>query len=359
MYVLQQFIDKLINQDVVQNGLSLDKTFLDVGKVVDFASGFEIIKGLDNTAINGSALVGLDTKTERKLQEQDTERMYSLVKHLKIKETQEFQQFEVSEGSGTSGSILSKTLSQVKLWDDELSNLNFDSIPIKDKPIKIEELQVYLKNELKAFELSFTFLKREVSELRKYLEQHKSNNSYFKELIDGFILDRTPVSWKNLMVAQYLELQVFFRQMVGSYNQWRRLNNANFKKFSLSGLNQPDALLVCLRQLTALRDKTEFEKLVAYVSNKEQGEYSFCMCNLTLNMFDQNGNSMIVPQTIENAKDELWITFVPTQEESWINIPIYLQKNRDIEVFDLWFEMGSNTKEFWLNRGVAVICDNN
>jgi hypothetical protein len=68
---------------------------------------------------------------------------------------------------------------------------------------------------------------------------------------------------------------------------------------------------------------------------------------------------MVVPQTIENAKDEVWITFVPTQEDTWINIPIYLQKNRDIEVFDLWFEMGSNTKEFWLNRGVAVICDNN
>lgn len=106
----------------------------------DFKSGFELIKGLDN--INGSSLVGLDNKTERKLYEQDTERIYDIVKHIKVKETQEFQQFEVAEGAGTSGNILSKTLALVKVWDEELSNLNFDSIPIKDKPLKTEELQV-------------------------------------------------------------------------------------------------------------------------------------------------------------------------------------------------------------------------
>jgi len=55
----------------------------------------------------------------------------------------------------------------VKIWDEELANMNFDSIPIKDKPLKTEELQVYLRNELRAFEVSFTLLKRELSELRK------------------------------------------------------------------------------------------------------------------------------------------------------------------------------------------------
>lgn len=73
--MLKNFINKLIGQDVVQNGTSLDGTFLNIEKVTDFESGFEIIKSLDNTAINGSALVGLDTKTERKLYEQDTERI--------------------------------------------------------------------------------------------------------------------------------------------------------------------------------------------------------------------------------------------------------------------------------------------
>lgn len=54
----------------MQNGCTLDTLFLDVRKVKDFASGFELIKGLDN--INGSAIVGLDNRTERKLYEQDT-----------------------------------------------------------------------------------------------------------------------------------------------------------------------------------------------------------------------------------------------------------------------------------------------
>jgi len=138
--VLRNFIAKLINTNSVENGFTLDKTFLDVSKVKDFKSGFELIKGLDN--INGSSLVGLDNKTERKLYEQDTERVYDIVKHIKVKETQEFQQFEVTEGTGSAGSILSKTLGLVKIWDEELSNLNFDSIPIKDKPLKTEELQV-------------------------------------------------------------------------------------------------------------------------------------------------------------------------------------------------------------------------
>jgi len=65
-----------------------------------------------------------------------------LIKHIKILETQEFQQFETSGGIGSAGSILSKTLGIVKVWDEELSNLNFDSIPIKEKPIKVEEIQV-------------------------------------------------------------------------------------------------------------------------------------------------------------------------------------------------------------------------
>jgi len=67
---------------------------------------------------------------------------------------------------------------------------------------------------------------------------------------------------------------------------------------------------------------------------------------------------MVVPNTIENQKDELWLSFVPLQTR-WINIPMYLQKNREVEVFDLWFEMGENDQEFWYNRGVAVICDYN
>jgi len=116
---------------------------------------------------------------------------------------------------------------------------------------------------------------------------------------------------------------------------------------------------VCLRQVTALREKAEFEKLVAFVSNKEGGENSFCICNLTLDMFDYLNDTMIVPQTIENQKDELWITFVPLEEEKWINVPLYMQKNRELEVFDLWFEMGSNSQDFWYNRGIAVICDHN
>jgi len=62
--------------------------------------------------------------------------------------------------------------------------------------------------------------------------------------------------------------------MVARFNYWRRLSNANFRKFSLSSLNQPDALLVCLRQVTALRSKQEFDSLVAFVSNKELSEHS-------------------------------------------------------------------------------------
>lgn len=68
--MLRNFISKLINTNSVQNGCTLDTLFLDVRKVKDFASGFELIKGLDN--INGSAIVGLDNRTERKLYEQDT-----------------------------------------------------------------------------------------------------------------------------------------------------------------------------------------------------------------------------------------------------------------------------------------------
>lgn len=75
-------------------------------------------------------------------------------------------------------------------------------------------------------------------------------------------------------------------------------------------------------------------------------------------MFDYVDECMTVPHTIENQKDELWLSFVPLQPR-WINIPMYLQKNREVEVFDLWFEMGDSQKEFWYNRGVAVICDHN
>jgi len=67
MYVLKNFISRLVKQDVVQNGCTLDRTFLDIGKVKDFQSGFDLIKGMDTSVINGSALVGLDDKTERKL----------------------------------------------------------------------------------------------------------------------------------------------------------------------------------------------------------------------------------------------------------------------------------------------------
>jgi len=67
---------------------------------------------------------------------------------------------------------------------------------------------------------------------------------------------------------------------------------------------------------------------------------------------------MTVSLTIENQKDELWLSFVPLQSH-WINIPLYLQKNREVEVFDLWFEMKTHTPEYWYNRGVALICDNN
>ena len=56
--MLLNFISKLINTNSVENGCTLEKTFLDDSKLKDFASRFELIKELDN--INGSALVSLD-----------------------------------------------------------------------------------------------------------------------------------------------------------------------------------------------------------------------------------------------------------------------------------------------------------
>lgn len=38
-------------------------------------------------------------------------------------------------------------------------------------------------------------------------------------------------------------------------------------------------------------------------------------------MFDYVDECMTVPHTIENQKDELWLSFVPLQPR-WINIPM-------------------------------------
>lgn len=88
-------------------------------------------------------------------------------------------------------------------------------------------------------------------------------------------------------------------------------------------MNQPDALMICLRQVTAQRKKIGFEKLSARVTNKEESDDSYCFVNLTLEMFDYNNGKMMESSTLEKVKDELWLTFVEdTQDSKWIKIPL-------------------------------------
>jgi len=41
---------------------------------------------------------------------------------------------------------------------------------------------------------------------------------------------------------------------------------SNFTQFDLGLMNQPDALLMCLRQITAKKTSIPFENLIAYIS---------------------------------------------------------------------------------------------
>lgn len=72
-------------------------------------------------------------------------------------------------------------------------------------------------------------------------------------------------------------------------------------------MNQPDALLMCLRQNSAKITNIAFENLIAYISCKESSNKNVCytLKNLTLEMFDYNDDKLVISETISKSKDLL------------------------------------------------------
>jgi len=134
------FTGRLIDENVINSSIRIEKTTLNIGSVTNYEKGFDVIRGMKIDDINSALWVGLDIRTEKKLAEIESERAYSNVRHLNILEKKEFQSFDDGDSGKEGGGIIENVLKKVIVYFENLLDKNVDMISFKEKTLRISEV---------------------------------------------------------------------------------------------------------------------------------------------------------------------------------------------------------------------------